>query len=230
MNKNILGSAIVLAFAASGVSTSASAALASNAVLDFTNSVMGCVAGAGVYPACTYGATVTNGTYFGMDTNGNGVIQAGERNGIAGGTAAGITLGTAQAVGEIDATWSFGGNPGNHYTQAGLAVASASGNTATINMTGWTVFWNGGDIDMGQGVAGNNLANVTCGVDCAVGDTFSLTYAAIVPSGGFAGFFYTLNLVGTIGAGNEIPVPAAAWLFGSGLLGLAGVARRRKAA
>jgi hypothetical protein len=31
------------------------------------------------------------------------------------------------------------------------------------------------------------------------------------------------------GAG-VIPIPAAAWLFGSGLLGLAGVARRRTAA
>lgn len=31
------------------------------------------------------------------------------------------------------------------------------------------------------------------------------------------------------GTGNEVPIPAAAWLFGSGLLGLAGVARTRKA-
>jgi hypothetical protein len=31
------------------------------------------------------------------------------------------------------------------------------------------------------------------------------------------------------GAPPEIPVPAAVWLFGSGLLGLVGVARRKKA-
>ncbi|MGB5298098.1 MAG: VPLPA-CTERM sorting domain-containing protein [Thiogranum sp.] len=31
-------------------------------------------------------------------------------------------------------------------------------------------------------------------------------------------------------AGNVVPVPAAAWLFGSGLLGLVGIARRKKAA
>jgi len=33
-----------------------------------------------------------------------------------------------------------------------------------------------------------------------------------------------------IGTATPVPVPAAVWLFGSGLIGLAGVARRRKAA
>ena len=34
----------------------------------------------------------------------------------------------------------------------------------------------------------------------------------------------------TIDAGMYVPVPAAAWLFGSGLLGLVGIARRKKVA
>ena len=33
---------------------------------------------------------------------------------------------------------------------------------------------------------------------------------------------------GGSGTGNEVPIPAAAWLFGSALLGLSGVARKRK--
>ena len=36
---------------------------------------------------------------------------------------------------------------------------------------------------------------------------------------------YDLHLAGTV-----VPVPAAAWLFGSGLLALVGMARRKKAA
>jgi hypothetical protein len=41
---------------------------------------------------------------------------------------------------------------------------------------------------------------------------------------------YTYTINGTYaGSGAAVPVPATAWLFGSGLLGLAGVARRRVA-
>ena len=40
--------------------------------------------------------------------------------------------------------------------------------------------------------------------------------------------WYSYNFTGTA-AQPAVPVPAAAWLFGSGLMGLAGVARRRRA-
>ena len=224
MNKLLVGSAVAAALSM-GASTTANAALASNATLDFSNGTYVCNAGAGTYPACDYGTNVPTGSYFGMDTNGSGTITNPEKNALT--SAGGVTLGTAQAIGDIDMTWSFGGNPGNHYTSSALNVTSAVGNTATIDMSPWTVNWNGGDIDMGQGAD----ATVTCGVDCSVGDTFTLDYAAIVPSGGFAGFGYTLHLVGTIAEGTSaVPVPAAVWWFGSGLVGLAGVARRRKAA
>lgn len=40
----------------------------------------------------------------------------------------------------------------------------------------------------------------------------------------------TINTNLTVGTTPAVPVPAAAWLFGSGLVGLAGAARRRRAA
>jgi len=43
--------------------------------------------------------------------------------------------------------------------------------------------------------------------------------------GPFPGFNANFNMTTS-----EVPVPAAVWLFGSGLVGLAGIARRRKAA
>lgn len=52
-----------------------------------------------------------------------------------------------------------------------------------------------------------------------------------MPAGGpFAGFNANFNLNGVSVSTSPVPVPAAVWLFGSGLLGLVGVARRRKAA
>jgi len=56
-------------------------------------------------------------------------------------------------------------------------------------------------------------------------DPNSLSQFTWVP-GGFS--FYTLT--GAQVTNTVVPIPAAAWLFGSGLLGLIGVARRRKAA
>lgn len=56
----------------------------------------------------------------------------------------------------------------------------------------------------------------------------------MAPGGPFAGFNAGFNATMAGGADisdiptqNPVPVPAAAWLFGSGLLGLAGVARRK---
>lgn len=45
--------------------------------------------------------------------------------------------------------------------------------------------------------------------------------------GSFASFDYNLSLNGTV-ATTVVPVPAAVWLFGSGLIGLVGAARRSR--
>ena len=136
---------------------------------------------------------------------------------------------------DIDNPWSFFGNTGMHGTSSPASVLSVSGNAATIDLSGWYVTWNGIPvIDMGSGAWGANADGVgliTCGVDCTDGDSYSLAYTATVPVGdpsGFGGVHYGLNLVGTIsGDLTAVPVPAAVWLFGSGLLGLVGVARRK---
>lgn len=64
-------------------------------------------------------------------------------------------------------------------------------------------------------------------------------YAGVLVTGGQIGsawgdffgatYFETWNVRLLSSATSEVPVPAAVWLFGSGLLGLVGVARRRKA-
>jgi len=211
-------------------SQSADAILASNAILDFDDAVNGCVAGIGTYPDCAYGTTVTSGSYFGMDASGDEVIQEGERQAIiSAGT--GFAIGTAQNVGEIDQEWFYGGNPGYHYTNSdgGVTVPtliSASGNTASIDMSGWTIYWNGGDIRGDHGWGGRGVepvATVTCDVDCGVGDRFVLDYESDV--GSYYSFYYTLHLEGVVAA---VPVPAAFWLFLSGVTVILSLSHKNK--
>ncbi len=83
----------------------------------------------------------------------------------------------------------------------------------------------GGTFDNGTGIA-----TITCSTSsCSNSSTYTLTYTAIVPQAdpsNFGGATYNLTLTGHV---SSVPVPAAAWLFGSGLLGLVGIARRKHA-
>ena len=77
---------------------------------------------------------------------------------------------------------------------------------------------------------GFNTMNIQCGdaitalVTCTTNEVIYLTQLndALYP-GGAKGKYQTTGLAVT-----SVPVPAAVWLFGSGLVGLAGVVRRRK--
>ncbi|MFK5985341.1 MAG: Ig-like domain-containing protein [Pseudomonadota bacterium] len=187
-----ISAALLLAYGV--LAQQAQAALPAKPVLNFTDGVNGCQAG-GTYPACNYGATtVTPGSYFTMDLNNIGVFDPEERIAMEN-AGTGITLDTAQVVGAIDLDWSFGGRLGRHHILNALAYTSTGVSTYAVNMTGWTVNWGQeGDINMGAGAA----AILTCAVDCTEGDTFTLDYTTVVPTGSFAGINYQLHLEGVI--------------------------------
>lgn len=159
----------------------------------------------------------------------------------------GIVLGTTQsATGDhagaidgaespnIDLPWEYYGSTGMHSTVSPSNVLSAGGNTASVDFSGWRWNWNGltGGVPMGGGAWDGNpngVALITCGADCGNGDTYTLHYSATVPVGdpsSLGGFQYRLTLQGTVSA---VPIPAAVWLLGSGMLGLIGFARRKAA-
>jgi len=242
-----------------GASLTTNAALTTSSVLVFDDGIGECFSGqdSSYYPNCSYGSTVSSGSWYAMDTNGSGTLQPNEKATITG-TGPGIHIGTVGPTatgshsGPIDGSenpafdiWSFYGAIGMSYlTSAITVVDDAVGGDSTIkalDLSGWTVTWNGiAAIPMGgdatnfgttglPGDLNSGLALMTCSTaSCSDSSTFTLDYQAQVPKGDpsmFGGVTYTLHLEGQV---SSVPVPAAAWLFGSGLLGLLGVARRKK--
>jgi len=125
-------------------------------------------------------------------------------------------------LGALGTMWMQDGHGGN--MQEALGYANA-GNTYP-GSTGW-----GEAIDDGADLGSGTYAS---GVSWATGDNYAdLVLNDLAPG------FYTIFLGGanhSLAGGNvnlsvsAVPLPAAVWLFASGLAGLAGVARRKKKA
>jgi len=149
----------------------------------------------------------------------------------------GLIIGSTQAhdfsfTGDRIDEFVFLGIAGMHYTTSPTNVLTSAGNSAAIDFSGWSWAFNANlaNINLGTGSWGSNpegIAEITCGIDCGNGDTYSLMYTATVPDNdpnGYAGFTYELYLTGNVSA---VPIPAAVWLFSSGLLGIFGVGARK---
>jgi len=174
--------------------------------------------------------TIDTGSFFSVETAPSFFVDT-DISGFNG-----INLGTIQPASgshsgapdgteapDIDNPWLYFGSTGMHQSTSAINVLSDDGSgSVTLDFSGWSVTWNGiADIALGSG----GIATMSCGNTCEVGDTYVLDYAASNPEPSFGEESYKLHLEGTV-----VPVPAAVWLFGSGLLGLVGVARRKSKA
>ncbi|MGV6825946.1 MAG: VPLPA-CTERM sorting domain-containing protein [bacterium] len=220
-NKTILSTAIAIALGSA--SFTASAFLTTSATLNFTLGQVQDVGG---------GQTDIIGSYFAVDFNSNGDIEAAEKTPI--GSFNGIHIGVAQPafgshsgaingseIPDIDNPWEWLGVTGMHQTVSPITDLTGSGATRTLDFSGWSWDWNGLDVpfvDLGT--------TITCDTaSCSDSSNYTIDGAFHFDGAGFTTASYALHLEGTI---SSVPVPAAAWLFGSGLACLAGVARRRK--
>jgi hypothetical protein len=119
------------------------------------------------------------------------------------------------------------------FTSSGGSVFATSGggkivDSQDIRLSPFSSIDKGVDIGAGlstsvQGTV-QNIENATSSINLVGGyDTMSVivAFGLTTQTGvGFSGFVEQ----------TPVPIPAAVWLFGSGLLGLVGVARRKKAA
>ncbi|MDG1662518.1 MAG: VPLPA-CTERM sorting domain-containing protein [Pseudomonadales bacterium] len=134
---------------------------------------------------------------------------------------------SAIADGEVDATLGYNGfanrtptrfalrNSNTSIAFPGVALGAASGSTLTLDGLGNI---DGGIISLfGATPPGSSSATLNIDVDAGTWQ-FLVTGVGQAASG-----------TGAFVAVNPVPVPAAAWLFGSALLGLAGARRKRAA-
>jgi hypothetical protein len=235
--KTVLSAAIGLVLG--GAALAAHANLTSGATLSFTLGTVQTTCNYGTTPPCvkaSYGTTDVVGSWFAMDALDNGP-DPDEKTPI--GSLNGIVLGTTQAASgshtgpilgtespNIDNPWTMFGGTGMHQTTSPITATDVTANGANLDMSGWNVTWNGiASIPLPQvGVA---AMTCTAGSSCSNSSNYALDAVFHVNGAGFTTVSYYLHLEGHV---SNVPVPAAAWLFGSGLMGLAGVARRRKTA
>ena len=227
--KTSLSTAIGLVL--SGVTLHVNASLTSGAVLQFT---LGSTTDPDC-PLCPHVVTDIYGSYFAMDTNGNGIVENSEKSPI--GSLNGIHIGTTQAAsgshsGPIDGTespnidmpWTFYGGTGMHQTTSPVTLLDDFGSYKTLDFSGWNFVWNG--IPSTELVPVSPTTIVCSTSSCSDSSTYTLDGAFHVNGLGSTTLSYTLHLEGTV---SNIPLPPAVWLFGSGLLGLIGISRRKKA-
>ena len=222
--KSMLYSSLLLAGLLASGSAHAAVTLATGDVLTIT-------AGVPTYSGGTSPVvTSVTGSYFGMDTNSDSKIELGELTMLSQGTT-GLVLGITTAAGashggfpasgdsnEIDAPWAFFGNTGSSFLKAPATGSVSSGASAGgLNLSGWTVTWNGiPAINMGGSAwqplncssawmqcAGHTFTNGNAEVtwDGVPGDPYTLNYSATVPAGdpsGFGGVHYYLHLAGKV--------------------------------
>jgi hypothetical protein len=155
------------------------------------------------------------------------VIDTAMTPGASGGAAPGGAAGIMQNAPFFTIPFGFvaptlGSAAGDLY---GEAVLSSTTSGFDILFPVLEAQWGSSWFTLGSSTDGITFNCDVLGLDVACTAEHQIAASEDPTSAGFAGFVPQWELHGTVSA---VPVPAAVWLFGSGLVGLIGVARRKQ--
>ena len=186
-----------------------------------------------VSASVVYSYTGSNFTEFYEQTSGSGVLYNGSDSITGQIQLAELLVGSSnsQVMDVEDFSFSDGVNT---YTKAnGAGILWSVTYNGDISALKWSLSVQAAPME-GVVVGGTQYAGITSyGGGISVQDTASTTICIGVTSNGGCeqetsqGYAYTAGTWALTGDTTIVPVPAAVWLFGSGLLGLFGVARRK---
>jgi hypothetical protein len=121
------------------------------------------------------------------------------------------TIGTHPTQTNGSDAW-LGTGPGSYYSLMGTNWGSQAPMIPDVGAVGSSLYF----MEAAQGSCASGFGGISCPVSAAANLTFAPGQWNLSTGG-----VLSYNVV------SAVPVPAAMWLFGSGLLGLVGVARRR---
>ncbi|VAW63841.1 hypothetical protein MNBD_GAMMA09-1122 [hydrothermal vent metagenome] len=163
------------------------------------------------------------------DTNGDGIAEGAAGTGYAGL----VTESTAFSSFKFFGTNTYIGlNPLSYQSAAtaaapgvGIDMSSCTNNVCSIyaDFSAWEVYWNGSVFQQGPRPSNTGLFGLASGSYNLISKEYSLDWASQIKDGPFNNVTGYWHIEGTV-----VPVPAAVWLFASGLTGLFAFARRRR--
>ena len=226
IKKTILKTTLVLAFGAANIGAYA-------ATLK-TGDILTIAPGVPVYDSNANMVNVSPGSWFGIDADSNLKIANTEKTPISTAGAGALVVGTTQGAGTFD-SWTWGGFSGSDKTTVPVGGSTTTG----LNLSGWIWIFGGNETSLNSGawtpLNASSLGAPTSGYadgvglfswDGVYGHSYQIWFTATIPqsAGCCTNTPYMLHLEGTVQA---VPLPAAVWLFGSGLLGLLGITGTR---
>lgn len=131
-------------------------------------------------------------------------------------------FGVSTHVGTLPVSYQNGGV--NLAPSADVDLGNCVGSVCamTADLSSWEVFWNGSSFQQGPRPLNTGPFVLASGTLDMVTGHYELSWASQIYQGPFNAVTGYWHIEGT----HVVPVPAAVWLFGSGLLGLIGMSRR----